>query len=549
MWDKYFVQTADINASDSHKWNQGKGFSPIGDSKIPFKGEYDGKGFKIKNLLIDDRWNSQQGFFGNLDNATIKNFNLINITLNASSSSGAIAGNCNKSIIKNSQVSGKINGGGNSGGLIGWGHGNSIENCIFEGELTTSSTGYLAGNSSPSEYDNSEFKNSYYIYENTLINGEKIISPYSMNKKYISSNSNKAKSSREEYSGNLKQENGYYLLTSETELMDVSYFGRRDGTKFKLTKDLDMTKHPNFMIPDFKGEFDGNGHTISNVSINCPEISPVGLFQAISGGKIYNLKLENVDITGENNTGGLVGLAEDSFIDNCSVSGKVQGKNQVGGIVGKSSANITNCISNTKVSGRQKVGGITGESSKGNVSKSNNNNIKIESSSSENIISSTYEDVGGIVGKATNTNVSYCHATGEVIANRYGGALIGRCFNAIVSNCYSRSKVAGEDNIGGLIGRGSMIEISNCYASGQLELSKKSPNGKIGGLTAFLYRSTVNDSFWDLDVSNCHVSGGGIGKHTLKMKSEKTFSEAGWDFQNIWGINTFKNNGYPYLKD
>ena len=549
IWEKHFEQTADIDASDTEKWNQGKGFSPIGYSKIPFKGEYDGKGFKIKNLFIDDRWTSKRGFFGNLENARVLNINLSNITLNAGSSSGAIAGWCNNSIIKNSHIAGKIKGDLNTGGLVGNGRKNSIENCIFEGELTTSSTGYLAGNSSSNKYDNTEFQNSYYIYENTLINGEKVISPYSMNKKYISRIGNQDLSPSRNKREILKLENDYYLISSETELMDVSYFGRRDGTKFKLTKDLDMTKHPNFMIPDFKGEFDGNGHTISNVSINSPEISSVGLFQAISGGQIYNLNLENVDISGKNNIGGLVGLAELSIIDNCSVSGKVHGNNQVGGIAGKSSSNITNCVSDAKVSGRQKVGGITGESSNVKVSKSKKNNIKIESCHSENIISSTYEDVGGIVGKATNTDISYCYANGEVIANNYGGGLLGRCFKATISNCYSLSKVTGKDNIGGLIGRGSMIDINNCYASGQLKLTKKSTNRKAGGLISFHYRSTVKNSFWDLDVSKCDISGGGIGKHTLKMKSEKTFSEAGWDFQNIWDINIFKNSGYPYLKD
>ena len=58
---------------------------------------------------------------------------------------------------------------------------------------------------------------------------------------------------------------------------------------------------------DFSATFDGNGHTISNLMINREGASDIGLFGVVSGSKIANIGLLDVDITGNNDVGGLVG--------------------------------------------------------------------------------------------------------------------------------------------------------------------------------------------------------------------------------------------------
>ena len=59
----------------------------------------------------------------------------------------------------------------------------------------------------------------------------------------------------------------------------------------------------------FKGVFDGNGHTIKNLTINRPDEDTVGLFGSISSGaEIKNLGLTDVDVIGNDYVGGLVGF-------------------------------------------------------------------------------------------------------------------------------------------------------------------------------------------------------------------------------------------------
>jgi hypothetical protein len=42
------------------------------------------------------------------------------------------------------------------------------------------------------------------------------------------------------------------------------------------------------------------------------------------------------------------------------------------------------------------------------------------------------------------------------------------------------------------------------------------------------------------------LSAGGTGKTTAEMKTKSTFTDAGWDFIEIWGIG--ENQTYPYLR-
>jgi len=44
------------------------------------------------------------------------------------------------------------------------------------------------------------------------------------------------------------------------------------------------------------------------------------------------------------------------------------------------------------------------------------------------------------------------------------------------------------------------------------------------------------------------TSDGGTGKTTAQMKTEATFTDAGWEFATIWRIKSTFNDGYPYLR-
>jgi hypothetical protein len=53
-------------------------------------------------------------------------------------------------------------------------------------------------------------------------------------------------------------------------------------------------------------------------------------------------------------------------------------------------------------------------------------------------------------------------------------------------------------------------------------------------------------SFWDIETSGEPNSAGGTGKTTAEMKTMSTFTDAGWDFVEIWGIG--ENQTYPFLR-
>ena len=85
----------------------------------------------------------------------------------------------------------------------------------------------------------------------------------------------------------------------------------------------------------FKATFDGGAHTISNIFISRADQDNVGLFGINSGGTITNVVLVEIDVTGNDYVGGLVGDNEEGGrIRDNAVSGAVTGNDYVGGLVG-----------------------------------------------------------------------------------------------------------------------------------------------------------------------------------------------------------------------
>ena len=142
---------------------------------------------------------------------------------------------------------------------------------------------------------------------------------------------------------------------------------------FKLDADITYDGAENNFTPIgtashvFRGTFDGNGKTISGLNINLPETNSVGLFGQVSTtATIKGVKLDNSDITGQQNVGGILGVGgnKNTTVQNCVVTSTVtvSGKWQVGGIVSLY-ATVRGCTSAAAVSGISSVGGIIGDGS------------------------------------------------------------------------------------------------------------------------------------------------------------------------------------------
>ena len=181
----------------------------------------------------------------------------------------------------------------------------------------------------------------------------------------------------------------------------------------------------------FSATFDGNGHTISNLFIDRFNANLAGFFGWIVGGKIANLGLLDVNITGAFNVGGLASYNL-SAITNSYVTGRVSGSIRVGGLVGLNTSfsddvrgSITNSYATASVlgsvSGASSLGGLVGVNSSSLISNS------ITNSYATGAVEGTGQNIGGLVGQnASMGTIENSYATGIVTgSDATVGGLVG----------------------------------------------------------------------------------------------------------------------------
>lgn len=179
-----------------------------------------------------------------------------------------------------------------------------------------------------------------------------------------------------------------------------------------LANDIEITK-PFKQIGDmnhpFFGYFDGRDYTIRNLSVHSDSCATAAMFGYVKDSHIQNFKLENVDIKGGSDVASICGYAYGTIFMNCEVSGKVSGKNCVGGIVGEVSyCTVDGCTFNGTVSGTgYSIGGVVGSFEYGAVIRC----------SSTGVVSGG-SDVTGLVGSVSECMLIECESQVEVKQNR-----------------------------------------------------------------------------------------------------------------------------------
>jgi len=120
-WSKFFIQTADIDASDTEFWNDGAGFSPIGNSTTLFNGGYNGNDFLIDGLYIHRGTTDHVGLFG-YNRGVLSNIHLTNATVTGRDHVGAIVGyhRYSSASVSNCSSRGIVTGNFLVGGLVGY---------------------------------------------------------------------------------------------------------------------------------------------------------------------------------------------------------------------------------------------------------------------------------------------------------------------------------------------------------------------------------------------------------------------------------------------
>ena len=155
-WDKYFIQTADIDAMSTSSWHNNAGLKPIGNESTEFTGNYNGQNFIIDNLFIVRSSGNNIGLFGKINDASINNLRITNATVHGFENAAILVGYTESSTISNCFTSGIINGISSIGGLIGWASGgiysNSSSSAIINGSL-------VAGGFAGTAYENAVITN------------------------------------------------------------------------------------------------------------------------------------------------------------------------------------------------------------------------------------------------------------------------------------------------------------------------------------------------------------------------------------------------------
>ena len=302
----------------------------------------------------------------------------------------------------------------------------------------------------------------------------------------------------------------YYLTTSDdlVKLQDMVNSGvDTTNVTFELMNDIDMQGVSFQGIGNggadgsddtkfFKGNFNGNEHVISNLTINTTE-DYVGLF-CCSMGNIDSLGLENCDITGQDYVGGLVAVITMGNVSNSYVVGDIYANGYAGGLVGLAGAySIKNCYTKGSVFSKT-MGG------------------------------------GGILGIAlAEGDIINSYSSATVSGNEVVGGLVGQ-MSGIVDNCYSNGVTIGTNYVGGLIGT-SGGTINNSYydkqTSGQsVGIANNQGTGAVVGVTtAELQALIASGTLPEYDYENTFGGGGGSGGGTVNNSGREFILQVGID--------------------
>ena len=144
-------------AAYGENYNNGEGWTPIGNTNNNFTGVFDGNGHVISDLYINRPNDGDQGLFGYAGGATsqIRNIGVVDVNVTGSGYVGGLAGKLYSGMVSNSYAKGIITGSSNVGGLVGgsWGDiANSFADCTVSGSYV----GGLVGS-----HENGTIKNSY----------------------------------------------------------------------------------------------------------------------------------------------------------------------------------------------------------------------------------------------------------------------------------------------------------------------------------------------------------------------------------------------------
>lgn len=575
--DKHFIQTADINLGAA-PWNEGAGWVPIGLYGQPFSGSYNGNGYEILNLTINNSLLDNAGLFafasGNLMNILISGGSIqahdyvgllageMTGTTEACHAEGDIVGRDhigvlighNKGIIRNSKSAGSVTGNNTVGGLAGWNDGSnsaitspgSISNCYSLASVSGVNTGGLVGLNQNNGFIEKSFSVGSVAGEGGLVGQNHSFSGATVSNSYYDS----------ETSGKSDSDRGTPLTTAQmTQQASFTGWDFFAGTGI-WTISTDPASYPYFrwqngnQIPYPPSDFGGGSGTIADPYqitsadqldkirnhldkhfVQTMDIdlgvapwnegagwTPIGSYANPFSGSYDGdgYEIRNLTINNSNlDMAGLFTHASGTIKNLNFINGSIQADMYAGLLAGEFTGIAEHLSAYGSVAGNEHIGVLVGR----------NKGVIQECWTSGS--ASGGSTVGGLAGW-NDGNGSFGSATGNI------------------SNSYSIANISGT-NAGGLVGlndNGGWI--GKCYSAGSVAVGIN--NGGLVGINQSGSNAFVSYGFYDRDVSGKTDSDKGYPKTTAQMKQESTYTDYDWDFTTIWGINPDVNNGYPFLR-
>ena len=327
------MNNLDSSTSGFADYQTGKGFTPIGNNSIQFNGSFNGKGYTIKNLYINNSDNDYIGLFG-INKGTIADISLINSNIKGNNTVGGLVG-LNYGEIENSNSIGNVNGKEFVGGLAGE---NSKNGIIFDsysdGNVSGSGDAVagLVGFNNEGNISNS--------YADAKVDGNNTVGGLVGNNNGNIFNS---------YATGNVNGNDYHIGG----LVGWNYLGNIYNS-YATGNVIGIRETGGLVGVNEKNIY--NSYSSGNVS----GTSTLGGLVGINIGGIYN-SYSSGNADGDYYIGGLVGLNDAGNISNSYANGNVNGNDfSAGGLVGDNRGNILNSYSFGNVTGSSFAGGLVG---------------------------------------------------------------------------------------------------------------------------------------------------------------------------------------------
>ena len=449
--DLNYVMTDDIDLS-------GTAWLPIGSSGAPFTGTFDGGGFTVEGLDVNQSGVTDVGLFGGISGATISDLTLLTANVVGGGHVGGLVGNASGSVIENvtaTNVSVEADGAqGRVGGLIGYMVNTTLTDASVTGTVTathddSTEAGGVVGRIDASPADETQYEGPLTTITNAEFTGD-VRGPDSV---------------------------GGILGGGDT--------APRNGPKWMALTNL------------------RSAGTVSSTVL----FDPLDWNWAVGGaiGAIFDTDLREIHSTAtvsstSTESGGLIGSLADSTLRSASAEGDVTVTITgrwcgAGGLIG--SANrwwddgeplIVEDVSSTGdvvCDEGESVGGLVGYIDNANFSRAT-------STGAVTTTSASMFHIGGFAGSAWDSHFTDVSAEGSVTTEGYSvGGLIGGAYRSVVGDgdawtqprdviitrASTSGSVTGGINVGGIVGTGVVYD-----TTGGIQILTSSSSSSVTGV-------------------------------------------------------------------